>query len=427
MVLRYQKTNLINAVAVTLSFVLSFSSATLLSVWLIGISLILLISEKVKGALKALALIQVRSLISSGIAVEMSSASGVKWMCLFLLSFYIIFSSFSALNATMNKIISWIALFFVYICVTSLLISSYPVVAIAKAISYFVPFVAILCGTYATRDFDWIGYYNKILGSVLLISAVLLPFPVGYLRNGHAFQGAINHPNMYGIMLAVFLAGYLYKIKEKLGFADILVVCSVFFLIFQSESRTSLISAVAVVMISFAFSKINIAFKAIIIFFGISFILISFELPFFDSLTDFIYKGHDDIWYSRSELLENNMSRFYDNPIFGTGFNVPYESGVQSFEFSFDMPVENGNIFTALLGDLGIVGTTLFIICYGSILKKGNKKALVLFVIPFIISMGEMVFFSSNNCALILYTYFAVYLSSRYDVDDKMINKKVGV
>ncbi len=409
MVLRYDSKKLSGAVFLVTAFILSMMSAMLLTVWLVGITVFYIATDKVRGALKALVLIQVRSLLGVSVSVSINAASILKWIVLFALSLYILFSCYSKTVVNLNKLLLLLLIFCVYISFTALFVSSYPIVVIAKVVSYSIPFAAILCGVHYHSDFDWIGYFNKTLGFVLFGGSVLLGSSKGYLVNGHAFQGALNHPNMYGIMLAVFLAGYLYCRKNSIKVLDYFVIIFILFLIFQTESRTGFISAVTVLSVHFLFSKINTAFKVIIVIFGLAFLLISFELPFFDNFTDFIYKGQDDIWYSRSELLDRNLDRFYNNFLFGTGFNVPYIEGFQSFEFSFDKIVENGNFITAILGDIGIVGAFIFVMIYGNILKSGDKRNLALFIVPFMISMGEMVFFSSNNCALVLYFYFAVY------------------
>ena len=413
MVLRYDSKKLSGAVFLVTAFILSMMSAMLLMVWLVGVTVFYIATDRVRGALKALILIQVRSLLGESISVSISTASNLKWIILFALSLYILFSCYSKTVVNLNKVLLLLLIFCVYISFTAFFVSSYPIVAIAKVVSYIIPFAAILCGVHYHSDFNWIGYFNKTLGFVLIVGAVLLGSSKGYLVNGHAFQGFLNHPNLYGIMLTVFLAGYLYQRKDKFNLFNVFVIIFALFLIYETESRTALISAAVVLTVHFLFSKISVALKVIIVIFGVAILLISLDLPYFDHLSDFIYKGHDNIWYSRDDLMERNLERFYYSPLFGTGLNVPYHHGVQSFEFSFDMVVENGNFITALLGDIGIVGMVIFVLIYMNILKNGDKRNLALFVVPFMISMGEMVFFSSNNCALILYFYFAVYLSQR--------------
>ncbi len=411
MVLHRNNEKFFRQVIMILFFIISFVSVFTLVPWLLMLTIILTWTDGVRGALRALIQIQVRSLIGVVLAVDISAASTVKWICLFFLSFYIIIKSSAHIDKKTHQLILLLLLLLIYIIFTAIFVSSYPIVSIAKAISFTVPFSAILMGVSTTKDFDCIDYITKILGFTLLSGSVLIFSGLGYLRNGHAFQGFINHPNMYGIMLAVFLAGYLYKKKNNTKIVDVIVIIFIFVLIFLSESRTSLFSAAIVVATHFMFSQTKLVYKVVAILFSLLFLLIALELPMLSFVTDFIYKGNENIFYSRKDLINENINRFIEHPFVGTGFNVPYIQGVKNFTFSFDLFVENGNFATAILGDLGIIGTLIFLLCYYYIFASGNKRNAALFIAPFMISMGEMVFFSSNNCALVLYFYFGAYLT----------------
>ena len=63
-----------------------------------------------------------------------------------------------------------------------------------------------------------------------------------------------------------------------------------------------------------------------------------------------------------------------------------------------------------LLGDTGIVGASFFGILVFAIFKNGTWSRLHLLVGAFIVNMGEMVFFSSNNMSILIYFLIAVYL-----------------
>ena len=133
---------------------------------------------------------------------------------------------------------------------------------------------------------------------------------------------------------------------------------------------------------------------------------------FGDSVLDFIYKGRSvgELLYSREGQIARYMEKFTAHPAFGSGFMVPQNSAGRSFELSFELSIEPGNLIIALLGDLGIVGALLFFVPYGALLKHMDKRKLSLFLLPFIVSMGEMIFFSTNNIAILYYVLFAVCL-----------------
>ena len=52
----------------------------------------------------------------------------------------------------------------------------------------------------------------------------------------------------------------------------------------------------------------------------------------------------------------------------------------------------------------------LFVFTYSLIYIKGDKSMPILFFAPFLISMGEMAFFSTNSYGLIMYFFIAIYL-----------------
>lgn len=130
---------------------------------------------------------------------------------------------------------------------------------------------------------------------------------------------------------------------------------------------------------------------------------------------DFLAKGTDGIVESviasRGGLTENLLGNFYSRPLIGTGFAVPvlpYRLYIISTEFV----VEPGNLFFAVLSYGGIIGFLLFSYYMLTILWSNLRYFKELIYLPLatiLVSMGEMVFFSSNNLGPILYMFLAVY------------------
>lgn len=369
--------------------------------------------SKEEYAIEAFILIQLRSLINPGIGVDLSGTTAlIKWVLIFVLSFRILISR-NKITAKLKNIYLIIFTFCLYLVVASWIVSSFPVVSVFKIISYIIPFIAILKGIYDVQDINWLNRILFPLGLLLFTSIILLPFPIGYLRNGYAFQGFLNHPNVYGVMLAIFLSGFLSQ-QDKISLYQISVTLLALFLSFCSGSRTSLISCIFALMFFLCSKKIrkqkNTYFFLIVFVIIILIILLTSD-NIFSLINIIVYKGHQNsIFFSRQEQILKNLYKFYQSPFLGTGFNVPYIEGIRNYDFSFDLVVENGNLIMSILGDIGIIGLIYFFIVYFLIYWYGKANNVGIFLITFIVSLGEQSFFSTNNFGIILYMYISIYL-----------------
>ena len=396
-----------------LLFVLScFHNVTLIS-WLILMPIILIVKYRKVGALEFLIFLQFRSLLSSGVAVPITGVSGIiKWSVIFLLSIYLLCGSSFAYSKIVNGIIILVVLFSFASLVFAWISSSYPMTATLKVLSYCVPFVGIIKGVSETTEIQWIKKINDLLGILVLGSSLLLFSSVGFLRNGRFFQGVFNHPNVYGVMIAIYIAG-LYCQEKKLSIKTIIITIAAVVLLYQTKSRTGMISLLLVIVIFLVTQEIKLAYKLLLIVFTSACIwaLLLSSASLITIINDYLFKGGTaDILSSRSGQITKNIDRFIASPIIGTGFNVPYRSEFRSYIVSFDLVTENGNLFMAILGDVGVLGTILFFLAYIKIFFVGSKSDFILFIIPFSVCMGEMAFFSTNNFAIVLYFYFAIYI-----------------
>lgn len=396
-------------------FIVSFTNEFMLIGWLLIILLWVLLCRGEEKKIEVLIMIQLRSLINPGIAVPFSGMSSmIKWGIIFLVSLVIFLCKTHKYLKVLNKIYLFWGIYSIFLIASAWISSSYPIVATFKIISYVFPFLAIIKGICDTNDRDWMKEITQPLGILLISSVVLLPTPVGYLRNGYAFQGFFNHPNVYGVMLALFLAGYLYG-RNEFSLWEIIMIIIITALAVLSGSRTGMFTCIIVVMLFLLSKEVRSKSKTIIYILLALYILIG--ILFLNNsamagINSLIFKGHEDsLFYSRETQITNNMVRFKASPIIGTGFNVPYVPGSVSMQFSFDLVVENGNLILALLGDSGILGTIFFVVCYIYIYVLGYKSKILIYVIPFVVSMGEQSFFSTNNFGIILYMFIAIYLA----------------
>lgn len=409
-------------IIISLLLVISFVHSIGLLLFLILILSLLL--QREVGAIKILNLIILRTIINPGVAVGISQFQILKWIILFSCAIYLILSYFKMNKVQKNKlnnIIILVAIFAIYNIIVSFIFSSLPIVATFKVFSYSIIFLGILIGViYTEQKITWINWMITLLSLIIIPSIVFIVIPVGYFINGHAFQGITDQPNMFGIVAALFLALLFTNkqigkntISNKFYFFALFFVS--FYMIILSESRTGFISSFVLIFMYLLFSKIKWIFKYLFVYITtIILILVPiFRNHLFSFFSDFLYKGGQDILFSRAGQVEGLLYNFLSNPWFGRGFQVPVLP-YKSFEFGFNYFVEPGNLVLAVLSNSGIIGFILFIFYMGYILLKGIKQfgnVGFLFISVIFICMGEMVFFSSNSIGIWCYMFFALYIA----------------
>ncbi|MBD7984579.1 O-antigen ligase family protein [Sporosarcina sp. Sa2YVA2] len=400
---------------------LLFSFINSMTLLISMIFILFLLKQKQVGAIKVINILTLRTIINPGIAIGMDSWQNLKWIILFCCALYLIIS-FKKLNMSdwlkVRSIILLVLVFGLYSVITAFIFSSLPIVAIFKLVSYIFIFLSVIIGVGITyKKFDWIGWMLKLYLLILLPSIIFIGLPLGYLRNGYSFQGITNQPNMLGIVLVLFVAivlAYLEISKKKYSFHYLLLFIAITMVIL-SKSRTSLIGCIILILLFIVLLNLNKTLKISLVSLGSVgsiFVLLSSNIEGF--LSSFFLKGQEsgNILYSRLNQLDSLLMNFWDNPLFGKGFMVPVLP-YKSYEFSSDYIIEAGNLFIAVLSFSGIFGFLIFLTYIFKIFWMGNKRLIYLPISTILISMGEMVFFSSNNIGIWLYMYLSLYLFYR--------------
>ncbi len=320
--------------------------------------------------------------------------------------------------------------------------SSFPIVSIFKCFSYCFVFVCTILGVdYTKETVDWIGVLYKYFTVMFLVSAIFSPFSFSYYSSARWFMGMTNQSQMFAIMAVLYLAILIYRMTGgKRSAFDLVILCVTSIMTYMSGSRTGMIAASVCLLYAFYVEVfLNKRYGIVIfVFFAVVGVLL---MGFGDEIAGLIRKALlkgaassptvtvsiETLTSSRFKQYLMFQNKFNNNRLFGSGFMVPFFPGVRNWNLSFDLIVENGNLFYSILGDIGIVGSLVFVCCYGYIFVMGNKKhgRIILFLAPFLICMGEMVFFSTNNNAPILYVMLACYLCGNNRVEpisDMFIN-----
>lgn len=379
-----------------------------------------------------LLLIAFRTIINDNIAINIGSMQIIKYCLIFYLCTMICLSKKSYMTQKQLKwfkIVLLICFFmFLYVLIISLFFSGYPTISIFKFFSYCFPFVSIIYGIICTaKKINWLNHLYYLFTVLMMGSLLSIPFPYAYYSSKNWFAGLTNQSNMFGILAAVYVAillTILMKKKSKFLFFNLTTtVC----MAWMSNSRTGMFSIVLCLLIYIIYEIIlRVNIKLLVLILATTFIIAVTPLYTYvqSNISAFLFKGSDSTEIINSNNIENIFSsregqkdifleKYKKNKMFGTGFQVPINENNRDWSLNFSTVVEPGNLLYAVIGDIGLIGFFIFIILYLTIfIAKINIKKILIFVIPFAISFGEMVFFSTNNIAIILYVLFGIYLSN---------------
>ncbi|MFB4163890.1 O-antigen ligase family protein [Alteribacillus sp. JSM 102045] len=417
---RIKKSNL-EWIGISLLLLFSFVSSTTLLISLFFLLFLLL--QKEIGAIKILNIITLRTIINPVIAVNIGTFQSVKWIIIMGCSIYLIFSFLKMRIKDSDKIRNILLLLIVftgYNTITSLLFSSLPVVSIFKLLSYAIVFAAILIGIGYTYDkINWIKWMLNLLKLVIIPSVIFISLSFSFETNGYSFQGITNQPNVFGIISVLFVAISLVWLKlNKSKYIKIYtfsIIIMTITLVVLSQSRTAFISILLIIFTYIFFSDINKKLKFTILpFFFSVLISLTFNNKIISFFNDFLSKGQtvDNLLFSRSNQINGLLTNINNSPWFGNGFAVPVLP-FRTFEFSYDYIVEPGNIILAILSYSGIIGFVIFILYIIKILLISKSYFMYFSYLPMaaiLISMGEMVFFSTNNIGIWCYMFLAIYI-----------------
>ena len=282
-------TSILENILIILFFIISLTNLVGLITFII-FSFFLLI-QKEKGIIKLILLLSLRFIISEGIDNNhgyLHLISIYKYSVLFvLIPIIIIFKSKVIKNSLlMKKFLIVTLLCFLVFLITSLIVSNYPLVSIAKLLNYFVPLTEIVLLTWLSKGYfnllRWLSNYFVI---IFLASTFLMLDYRGYLLNGFSFQGILNHPNIYGVLSVVGIVVIITKlITSKINlvgkiFMYFVLVIAILELVL-TNSRSSILALIISIILFIIFSKLSILSKLFILAFNFIHIFYFFNTPY---------------------------------------------------------------------------------------------------------------------------------------------------
>lgn len=342
-----------------------------------------------------------------------------------------------------NLIFSYLLL--ITLIIPSVIFSEYIDVSLLKFISFALGiFSLIFLSTninYSERKIKLNMYlsYRNINRAVLFLSCIIYLLGLGYTVNDTGFAGILNHPQAFGVYLLLLIVIELYGIRCNVGAIrwSILTIFLAFIFSLMTESRLSAISIFIVLSIyTYMFLKLKLShILALIITFSLSFILLDkIQAKIQTVLTKSgraTTTGFEALEESRGFLVSASLNNFKDNPLFGIGFQVSNgKYGSYSMNIIRDpiygLPVEaiieKGVFWSAILEEVGFIGTLGFIVFIISYYKKLPNKIGFIVIISFIlIGFGESFFFTLGGLGAIAWCIFFML----YGVGDLNIEQKV--
>lgn len=317
----------------------------------------------------------------------------------------------------------------------SVLFSPVMDVSILKAASWTVTALTIF---YAWRQIDSDARHRLTLQlqrGLLTLMAVSLPLSasgVGYITNGHEFQGVMAQPQAFGPTMALLAAwiGSELLAEPRSAWWKISAFFVCLFLIFLSGARTAAFSvllglvlavilvpmlsrrAVKSVLPGLANPKLYFT-GALVLLVGLAAgTLVSDQIDAFVAKRSAVTNVADAYQTSRGELIETMMANIRENPIVGIGFGIASDPAGMVVERDpiLGLPVsaviEKGVLPIAIAEELGIPGLAL-VVAWLSILvlhaarASGVSGIAVLFTC-LLINMGESMLFSPGGMGMLL-------------------------
>lgn len=352
----------------------------------------------------------------------------LKQLFVFSLSlFYIIVTQELRLY---NKISNYILQVLFFFIVHSIFFSKFPVVSIFKIVNFSLTLIVILELSMRYTFSNLIDIYSVHFKCILLLTLIFVaiyPESVFHFMGdetridsfGLLFKGIFNHSNPFGQYLSISIIFLMitYKNQENKINQMFFIFLGIIFLIL-TQSRTSFISFLSALFLFLIFTQ-NFNIKIIaFIFFAFLFFQQSDTLLLIKDDTD-ISKSFSEIYFDARPQLLIIYRNILDNLPIGIGFGIPsvVDSFTQVTEIPFlkiplSMSSEKGNIFFALLEELGVFSIILFYML--TLLIKhlaANKNIFLILLITIVFTnFGEYNFFSigGNGFNILLYSIFFV-------------------
>ncbi|MEM7430118.1 MAG: O-antigen ligase family protein [Pseudomonadota bacterium] len=358
----------------------------------------------------------------------------------------VLFASLRARNPLLlGRTVSAFVVFGGFVILHSLAVSYAPDVSILKASLYLIMGLTLAVAWFSSRvDVErlqgWIFFW---LAAIVFASVPLMFTGLGYFVNAKGFQGILNHPQVFGLTMALtaaWVGGRMLRLRSFYT-QDIVLAGFIMLFLLLSESRGAMLAASSGLIFSFVLAQ-SCRLKPVLTAFSnlrhkrVGFMLVCALFTgalFFDKVSNLVERTISKrtentsiasaFDASRGRLIEASMQNFYENPVLGIGFGVatkPEELKVKRDPFlglPISAPIEKGNMYSAMLEEVGFTGSLLFagllLTLLGSIMRSGQLEMIWIFFVALMVNVGEAVLFSPNGIGMLVWILVLMATSAR--------------
>jgi len=440
--------------------------------WIVGMAFLLcglLLINKLGGAgavifFGALAVMMLRSpemaflaLMLSGLGLLTNMALVPKtsvWTVARLAILFVALLRFSIDLAGMRRSLFgkpyyWALLVFVAVAAACSVISGYYTeIALLKLLNFAVGMSAVFAGWLVlhARQANLAKWFVAMAGTIVINGFLAMVLGVGYGRSvmgdlyatSSYFQGPFFHPNACGpfcaLLVVLLFSTWLFSSHTGRWICMVFIPPLLYFM-WLSRSRTGIASLAAGILLVVLLTYMPAAARyvrlrlntsrtalfvwAALIGLGVVVIDIGTGGGIAESVTSFLYKTGrkadaldvDSILYSRQGLINRSWALFLERPWTGLGFQVSVDPYFVQNATLFSAPVEKGFLPTALLEEVGIIGTVTFVLfillLVASLWRQRNAPGLAMLIAYVITNFGEVTIFAFGGPGLLAWMLVA--------------------
>ena len=324
-----------------------------------------------------------------------------------------------------------------YLFVSGFFVSKMQVISLLKTFSFGLGVMAVLTSClHIQRDNSLPSLVSSWFLCVAIASVLVWVLGGGFERNSRGFQGALAHPQLMGSVAAVGTAWFLGRWLFGKSSFHVDGVLGLIYLGFSlaSQSRTGVLGVVLALGLALLLKpgragvKLSRGGSASALLVALVVAMGWFAINGGDAVQQFLAKGKETeldvanlLISARGELMSRSMQNFGEHPFLGIGLGVPSEFEAASFidrrvVYVAGVPVsasvEKGFLPTAMLEEMGLIGTGLTLVLLGvmaiSILGRGEVWVVWVFFTALLQNAGEAVLFSLGGKGLFIWLMLGI-------------------